>query len=200
MGTRARVHGKGSAMRHKKLSEEVRLRLRELEDKVGIDQMAEWFVDNVYNAREHKPANPRNAAKKMLSRAQKPDETFSWWSMTALGRLARELVREEPQQQRFAVAPGEKELQEVEELREALLAKDEALRAKDEEIQRLRRQNKVIDFPRTHLSIDWDTPPEEAKRAFKKAALALHPDRGGDPATFRDLNDRWSKLRPWYER
>lgn len=35
---------------------------------------------------------------------------------------------------------------------------------------------------------DWDQP-DEVRRAYRAAALRLHPDHGGDPADFRRLQD-----------
>ena len=39
---------------------------------------------------------------------------------------------------------------------------------------------------------------EAAKRAYRRAAITLHPDRGGDPAKMARLNELWSRVEHEY--
>ena len=46
---------------------------------------------------------------------------------------------------------------------------------------------KILDIPETATA-------EEAKKAFKKAAVKHHPDRGGDKAKFQEINEAFQTL------
>lgn len=44
------------------------------------------------------------------------------------------------------------------------------------------------------LGIDKNASQDEIKRAYKKAAMTSHPDRGGDEATFKEISKAYSVL------
>lgn len=44
------------------------------------------------------------------------------------------------------------------------------------------------------LGLQPGASPEEIKKAFKKAAMKHHPDRGGDEATFKKINEAYEVL------
>ncbi|MDB5175616.1 MAG: dnaJ [Candidatus Saccharibacteria bacterium] len=45
------------------------------------------------------------------------------------------------------------------------------------------------------LGIGKDASPDEIKKAFRKAAIEHHPDRGGDEAKFKELNEAYEVLK-----
>ena len=44
------------------------------------------------------------------------------------------------------------------------------------------------------LEVNWDATPEEIKKAYRKRALKLHPDKGGDPAQFNAMKRAYDVL------
>ena len=44
------------------------------------------------------------------------------------------------------------------------------------------------------LDVNWDATPEELKKAYRKRALRLHPDKGGDPAEFHAMKRAYDIL------
>lgn len=44
------------------------------------------------------------------------------------------------------------------------------------------------------LGLQPGATPEEIKKAFKRAAMKFHPDRGGDEATFKKINEAYEVL------
>jgi DnaJ-class molecular chaperone len=44
------------------------------------------------------------------------------------------------------------------------------------------------------LGVEKSATPEEIKKAFRKKAVELHPDRGGDEAKFKELNEAYEVL------
>jgi len=45
------------------------------------------------------------------------------------------------------------------------------------------------------LGVDKSATPEEIKKAFRKKAVELHPDRGGDEAKFKEVNEAYEVLK-----
>ncbi len=45
------------------------------------------------------------------------------------------------------------------------------------------------------LGIGKDASPDEVKKAFRRAAVEHHPDRGGDEAKFKELNEAYEVLK-----
>lgn len=45
------------------------------------------------------------------------------------------------------------------------------------------------------LGVDKSATPEEIKKAFRKKAVELHPDRGGDEAKFKEINEAYEVLK-----
>ncbi len=45
------------------------------------------------------------------------------------------------------------------------------------------------------LGINKDASADEVKKAFRKAAVEHHPDRGGDEAKFKELNEAYEVLK-----
>lgn len=45
------------------------------------------------------------------------------------------------------------------------------------------------------LGVDKGATPEEIKKAFRKKAVELHPDRGGDEAKFKEANEAYEVLK-----
>jgi molecular chaperone DnaJ len=45
------------------------------------------------------------------------------------------------------------------------------------------------------LGVDKSATPEEIKKAFRKKAVELHPDRGGDEAKFKEANEAYEVLK-----
>src|SRR5947208_3237956 len=45
------------------------------------------------------------------------------------------------------------------------------------------------------LGISKDASPDEIKKAFRRAAVAHHPDRGGDEAKFKEINEAYEVLK-----
>lgn len=46
-----------------------------------------------------------------------------------------------------------------------------------------------------HLELDWPISEKTLKRAFRERALAVHPDRGGDPEDFIELRRSYDTLK-----
>jgi curved DNA-binding protein len=44
------------------------------------------------------------------------------------------------------------------------------------------------------LGVDKNASPEDIQKAFRKAAMKHHPDRGGDAAKFQEINEAYSTL------
>eukprot|EP00798_Chlamydomonas_sp_ICE-L_P014207 gene14207-20177_t len=47
----------------------------------------------------------------------------------------------------------------------------------------------------TTLGVDKNATPDELKKAHRKLALKCHPDKGGDPETFKKINEAYSVLK-----
>ena len=47
----------------------------------------------------------------------------------------------------------------------------------------------------TILGLEQGASPDEIKRAYRARALETHPDRGGDPAVFREVQRAFERLR-----
>src|SRR6476469_3776634 len=45
------------------------------------------------------------------------------------------------------------------------------------------------------LGVKKDASADEIKKAFRKAAIEHHPDRGGDEAKFKELNEAYEVLK-----
>lgn len=45
------------------------------------------------------------------------------------------------------------------------------------------------------LGVKKDASPDEIKKAFRKAAIEHHPDRGGDEAKFKEINEAYEVLK-----
>src|SRR5580700_2617890 len=45
------------------------------------------------------------------------------------------------------------------------------------------------------LGVGKDASADEIKKAFRKAAVEHHPDRGGDEAKFKELNEAYEVLK-----
>src|ERR1700691_5859563 len=45
------------------------------------------------------------------------------------------------------------------------------------------------------LGVKKDASPDEIKKAFRKAAVEHHPDRGGDEAKFKEINEAYEVLK-----
>jgi hypothetical protein len=45
------------------------------------------------------------------------------------------------------------------------------------------------------LGLSGSESPEEQKRQFKRLAQQHHPDKGGDPEKFNDIQNAWEKLK-----
>lgn len=45
------------------------------------------------------------------------------------------------------------------------------------------------------LGVSKDASPEEIKKAFRKKAVELHPDRGGDESKFKEINEAYEVLK-----
>ena len=45
------------------------------------------------------------------------------------------------------------------------------------------------------LGVGKDASPDEIKKAFRKAAIEHHPDRGGDEAKFKETNEAYEVLK-----
>ena len=45
------------------------------------------------------------------------------------------------------------------------------------------------------LGVGKDASPDELKKAFRKAAIEHHPDRGGDEAAFKEINEAYEVLK-----
>jgi len=48
------------------------------------------------------------------------------------------------------------------------------------------------------LGLNWESTPEDLKRAQKSAALSAHPDRGGSAEAMARINLDCDLLRPWF--
>lgn len=44
------------------------------------------------------------------------------------------------------------------------------------------------------LDVDKNVSVEEVRRAFKRKALKLHPDKGGDPAEYKKVKDAYERI------
>ncbi len=44
------------------------------------------------------------------------------------------------------------------------------------------------------LGVSKTASPDEIKQAFRKLALQHHPDRGGDPEKFKEINEAYQIL------
>ena len=44
------------------------------------------------------------------------------------------------------------------------------------------------------LGVSEDASPEDIKKAFKKAAIKHHPDRGGDKKKFQEMNEAYQVI------
>lgn len=44
------------------------------------------------------------------------------------------------------------------------------------------------------LEVNWDASPDDIKKAYKKRALKLHPDKGGDPGQFHQMKRAYDVL------
>src|SRR6185312_358046 len=45
------------------------------------------------------------------------------------------------------------------------------------------------------LGVGKDASPDEIKKAFRRAAVEHHPDRGGDEAKFKEINEAYEVLK-----
>ena len=45
------------------------------------------------------------------------------------------------------------------------------------------------------LGVKKDASPDEIKKAFRRAAVEHHPDRGGDEAKFKEINEAYEVLK-----
>ena len=45
------------------------------------------------------------------------------------------------------------------------------------------------------LGVKKDASPDEIKKAFRRAAIEHHPDRGGDEEKFKEINEAYEVLK-----
>jgi DnaJ homolog subfamily A member 2 len=59
-----------------------------------------------------------------------------------------------------------------------------------------KREKKEVDNKKFYdlLGVDQKASQDEIKKAFRKKALKEHPDKGGDPEKFKDLNVAYEVL------
>ncbi len=44
------------------------------------------------------------------------------------------------------------------------------------------------------LGVSKDSTPDEIKKAYRKLAVKHHPDKGGDPETFKEMSSAYDVL------
>ena len=45
------------------------------------------------------------------------------------------------------------------------------------------------------LGVNQQASPDDLKKAYKKASMQHHPDRGGDESKFKEINEAYSTLK-----
>ena len=50
------------------------------------------------------------------------------------------------------------------------------------------------------LGVPHDAPIDDVEKAFKRGALAHHPDKGGDPETFKEIRAAFKEIRAAHDR
>jgi len=60
----------------------------------------------------------------------------------------------------------------------------------------MRRPKKDVDTSKYYdlLGVSKDASDSEIKKAFRKAAMKNHPDKGGDPDKFKEINTAYEVL------
>jgi DnaJ family protein A protein 2 len=44
------------------------------------------------------------------------------------------------------------------------------------------------------MGIDKNATPQEIRKAYRKLAIKLHPDKGGDPEKFKEMQNAYEVL------